>query len=77
MKFAMHTYVLTENGPQFLHKFFTTLCFFFLVKKLTTKAYHTQKNGQVEGCNHSGKTAPLCIRAPEDWDFYVQPLTYV
>jgi len=43
--------LLTDNGPQFVSKFFEFLCTALGMKHPTTTAYHPQANGQVERFN--------------------------
>lgn len=49
--YRITSYVLTDNEPQSVSKFFTALFLFFGVKKLTATAYHMQRNGQIEQYN--------------------------
>lgn len=51
LPYGIPNYVLTDNGPQFVSKYFMTLCLFLGFKKLTNTAYHRQTNGQVERYN--------------------------
>lgn len=70
--------VLTDNGKQFTSKFFAALCAFLGTKLITTAEYHSQANGQVERYNRT-LVARLrhCIdERQQDWDMFVQPLTY-
>ena len=43
--------ILSENGPQFVAKFFEAVCLTLGLKHVTTTAYQSQTNGQKEGCN--------------------------
>ena len=70
--------VLTDNGPNFVSKFFEHLNSLLGTKHLTTTAYHPQTNGQAERFNRT-----LCQRLrlfvsehQTDWHSFVQPLTY-
>lgn len=38
--FGIPSYVLTNNGPSFVRKFFATVCGYLNVEDLTTIAYH-------------------------------------
>jgi transposase InsO family protein len=45
--------LLTNNGTQFISKFFQTVCQLLGVKQLFNTAYHPSKNGQVEHFNQT------------------------
>ena len=71
-------YVLTDNGPQFVAKFFEAVCSMLGLQNYLTTAYHPQTNGQAERFD---KTIATRLRHyieehQRDWDAYVQPLTY-
>lgn len=70
--------ILTDNGAQFVAKCFKKFCHLMGIKRRTTTAYHPQTNGQAERYN---KTIAARLRHyvgehQDDWDRYVQPLTY-
>lgn len=70
--------ILINNEVQFVSKLFRTLHLFLGVKKLTTTVYHPQTNGEVERYSRP-LVARLRHSVPEhqqDWDTYVQSLTY-
>jgi transposase InsO family protein len=46
--YAIPLLLLTDNGTQFISKFFHTVCRLLGVKQLLTTAYHSSTNGQVE-----------------------------
>lgn len=72
------TFLLIDNGPQFVRKFFATICTYLGVKHLTTMAYHPKTNGQVEQYNKTIVTC-LChyiVENQRDWDMFIQPLTH-
>ena len=70
--------ILTDNGSQFIAEFFKTVCYILGIKRKTTTAYHPQTNGQAERYN---KTIAARLRHyvsehQDNWDMFVQPLTY-
>lgn len=72
-------YHLTGNSPQFVSKFFETICTYLGVKQLTNTAYHSQAIGQVERYN---KTIVTRLRHyvaehQKDREIFDQRLTYV
>lgn len=79
MQFGIPSYILTDNGPQFVTKFFTALYRFLEVKKLTLTAYHPKTNRQGEHCNHTivARLGHYVPKHQENLDMYVQPLAYV
>lgn len=70
--------ILTDNGPQFTAKFFDLFCTKLSAKNLTTNTYHSQTNGQTERFNRTLVTRlrHFVSDHPNDYDYYVQPLTY-
>ena len=76
--YGIPNHILSDNGSQFVSKFFSALCAFLGAKLTTTTAYHPQTNGQTERYN---KTIITRLRHyvndhQTDWDLFVQPLTY-
>ncbi|CAN8067637.1 unnamed protein product [Agarophyton chilense] len=76
--YGIPNYLLTDNGPQFVSKFFEEICRALGTKHVTTTAYHPQANGQAERFN---KTLVQRLRHyvadhQSNWHAYVQPLTY-
>jgi transposase InsO family protein len=45
--------ILTDNGTQFVSKFFQTVCRLLGVKQVFTTAYHPQTNGKCERFNRT------------------------
>ena len=45
--------ILSDNGPQFVAKFFEAVCLTLGLKQVTSTAYHPQTNGQTERYNHT------------------------
>lgn len=45
------TYLLTDNGPQLLYQYFSTVYAHLSLKKLTSTAYHPHTNSQVKWYN--------------------------
>lgn len=78
MPYRIPSYIMTENGAQFLSKVFTTLCLFRIVKKLMTTADHLQANGQVERYNRTIVAILFyyVFEHQRDLYTYVQPLSY-
>jgi len=76
--YGLPTYLLTDNGPQFVAKFFEAVCVTLSLNHVTTTAYHPQTNGQTERYNHTLATR-LHIFTNENhkkWDRLIEPLTY-
>lgn len=48
ISFDIPSNVLTDNGLQFVTKFFVTVCEYLRFKYPTTTAYYPQTNGQLE-----------------------------
>ena len=71
-------FLLTDNGPQFVAKFFETICSMLGVRHFTTTAYHPQTNGQAERFNRTivQRLRHYVAEHQTDWDLYIQPLTY-
>lgn len=74
--FGIQNYVLTDNGAQFVIKFFATTCGDLGIKHSTTAAYHPQTNAQVERYNEKIVTRLRHYIADHqrDRDVFVQPL---
>ena len=70
--------MLTDNGPQFVAKFFEAVCLTLGLKHVTTTAYHPQTNGQTERYNQTLATRLRIYtdRNNSDWDRLIEPLTY-
>lgn len=76
--YGFPTHILTANGVQIKCKLFATFCTMLGVEHLTTTAYLALSNMQVKTYNrlilirlgHNG------AKNQEDWDEFVQPLTY-
>lgn len=49
--YGIPRYLLSENGPQFLSKFFKALCGYFVFNELDTTACHPHTNGHTERYN--------------------------
>ena len=45
--------ILSDNGSQFVAKFFEAACLTLGLKQVTSTAYHPQTNGQTERYNHT------------------------
>lgn len=71
-------YVLTDNGVRITSKLFSLLCTMLDVNALTTTAYRTQTNGQVERNNNTIVTRRLhyVTENQKHRETYVNQLTY-
>ena len=71
-------FLLTDNGPQFVAKFFEAVCALLGVRHFMTTAYHPQTNGQTERFNRTilDRLRHYVAENQTDWDAYVQPLTF-
>ena len=70
--------VLSDNGGQFVSKFFGDVCRIVGTKLRFTTTYHPQANGQVERFN---RTILAALRHyisdhPKDWDLFTDALTF-
>lgn len=70
--------LLSDNGKQFVARFFQDVCRILGVKNVFTTTYHPQCNGQVERYN---RTLLAALRHyisdhPKDWDLYTDTLCY-
>lgn len=76
--YGVPTSVLTDNGPQFIAEFFEFLCATIGVKRVAITAYHAQSNGQTERYNQTleRRLRHFINEHQDDWDRFVQPLTY-
>ena len=70
--------LLSDNGPQFVGKFFQAMCTLLGTKHLPTTAYHPQTNGQTERYNQTlvNRLRIFVSEHQNDWDRLIQPLTY-
>ncbi|CAN8067066.1 unnamed protein product [Agarophyton chilense] len=77
--YGMPLYLLTDNGSQFVSKFFSHNCDTLGIKHATTTAYHPQTNGQAESfnCTLLDRLAHYFSEHQLDWDDYVAPVVYV
>ena len=76
--YGMPNYLLTDNGTQFVSKFFETICSYLGIKHLTTTAYHPECNGQAERYNRTlvERLRHYVSEHQKQWDVYVPTLTY-
>jgi Integrase core domain len=70
--------LLTDNGTQFIYKFFQTVCRLLGVKQLFTTANHPSTNGQVERFNQTvlKSVAHFVSEHQNDWDEIAGGATY-
>lgn len=71
-------YVLTNNGRQFVPKFFDVICTRRGVKHHLTTAYYPQTSGQTGQLNKTivQRLCHYVEKHQRDRDIYLQPLTY-
>lgn len=76
--YGIPRYLLTYDGPQYVAKFFTPVCAYLEVKQIKTTVYQSQTNGQTESYHkiRIAKMRHYFAEQQEDWDEYVQHLTY-
>lgn len=76
--YGMPNYDLTDNGPGFISKLFTTLCRFLMVEKLISTTNNLQTNGQLErySCTLVATLRHYISEREENWHRHVLPLTY-
>jgi hypothetical protein len=70
--------LLTDNGTQFISKFFQTVFRLLGVKQLFTTACHPSKNGQVERFNQTvlKSVTHFVSEHQDDWDEIAGVATY-
>jgi transposase InsO family protein len=70
--------LLTDNGTQFVAKFFQAVCKLLGVKQVFTTAYHPQTNGQCERFNRTVLSAITHYVSDnqDDWDELASTATY-
>lgn len=76
--YIIPSYFVTDNGAQFVGKFFGSLCTHLDTNNMTKTAYHPKTSEQIEGFN---KTVVARLRhyfaiRKGDWDHFMQFLTY-
>lgn len=73
--YGIETYLLTDNGPQFVKKVFATLCAFPGEKFFTTTANNPQNNDQTERYNKKivSRRHYYVTEHRRNWDQYVKP----
>lgn len=71
-------YVPTDNGAQFFTTFLEPFCAILETGYLVTTAYYTQTNEKVERFNKTilPRLRYYVAEHQQDWDIYVQSLTY-
>jgi len=76
--YGLPAFLLSDNGPQFVGKFFEAICLTLKVKHVATTAYHPQTNGQTERYNQTLATRLRIFTDSnnKDWDRLIQPFTY-
>ncbi|CAN8076113.1 unnamed protein product [Agarophyton chilense] len=70
--------LLSDNGKQFVAKFFQNVCRILGIRNVFTTTYHPQCNGQVERYNRTLLAALLHYIAdqPKEWEIYTDTLGY-
>lgn len=78
ISYVIPKFILTDNDTQFMNKFFATFSTHLGATHLTTTAYHTQINGQVEWYYIATETHLRQYAADHqrNWDKFVYYLTY-
>ena len=76
--FGPPKYLLSDNGGQFISKFFQSVCNILGTRNLFTTAYHPQTNGQVERYNRTilAGLRHYCAEHGRDWDQFSNAITY-
>ena len=76
--YGVPDYLLTDNGSQFISEFFERICAALGTTHLRTTAYHPATNGQAERYNRTlaQRLRHYVSEHQDDWDDFVQPLTY-
>lgn len=77
-QYGLLLYLLTENGSQFLSKFFEYVCSALALKHLLTASTHPHTNGRAERFNHTLATRMAYYFSEHqlDRDDFVHPLVY-
>ena len=70
--------LLSDNGGEFIAKFFRAVCRIFGIRNLFTTAYHPQTNGQAKRFNRTLKSAlrKYVAEHQKDWDLYTSAIAY-
>jgi transposase InsO family protein len=70
--------LLTDNGIQFIFKYFQTVCRLLGVKQLFITAYHPSTNGRVERFNQTvlKSLTQFVSEHQDDWDEIAGVATY-
>ena len=76
--FGPPKYILSDNGGQFISKFFQSVCNILGTRNLFTTAYHPQTNGQVERYNRTilAGLRHYCAEHAKDWDQFSSAITF-
>lgn len=77
--FGISSKLFTDNGPQFVLKFFLAVCSTLEVKNITTTECHPENHSRMERFN-STIVSRLCHNVTvhqADWDTHLLPLTSV
>lgn len=65
IQYGIQTYLLTDNGLEFVSMFFIAVTARLIVEHLMTTAYHTQTTGQVESSTeHSLHSSNTTFQTP-------------
>lgn len=78
MPYGVLESIMTDTGPQFIEKVSNAARFSPVIQLMAIWPYHSRRNGQTE-LHNSTIIHKLrhCVSEPQnDWDDYVQPLTY-
>lgn len=77
LQYFIPNFLLTNDGPQFVSKFFNALCGSSGVKQPTPAAYYPQMKGQTERYNKTivSRLHPCVNKHHTNWYRFVQTLT--
>ena len=78
LPYGVPKHVLSDNGPQFVGKVFTTIRTMLRLKHDKTLAYRPHTNGQTERYNQTlvHRLRVFVNEHQRDWDTLIQPLKY-
>ena len=77
-KYGSPLRVVSDNGPQFVARFFQAVCRILGVQTTSSTSYHPQTNGQVERYNRSllAMLRHFVGEHQDDWDVYAGAVTH-
>ena len=77
-KYGSPARLISDNGPQFVARFFQSVCRILGVRNVFTTAYHPETNGQTERYNRSllAMLRHYVSEHQDDWDYFTPTLTF-